>query len=165
MTNHNKTQLTHRGRVTHICVSKLTIIGSDNGLSPGRRQAIIGTNAGVLLIRPLGTNFSAILIRIQPFSIRKMHLKMSSAKWCPICLGPNVLSANNVQMFGIYGIFESNGIFDIITVWFLWYSFIYALHYSKITRMPWRLISSANFVCLFVCFVLFYRQLVHVNNN
>ena len=26
--------LTHWGRVTHICVSKLTIIGSDNGLSP-----------------------------------------------------------------------------------------------------------------------------------
>ena len=29
------------GRVTHICVDKLTIIGSHNGLSPGRRQAII----------------------------------------------------------------------------------------------------------------------------
>ena len=37
--------LTHWGRVTHICVSKLTIIGSDNGLSPDRRQAIIWTNA------------------------------------------------------------------------------------------------------------------------
>ena len=33
--------LTHWGRVTHICVGNLTIIGSDNGLSPGRRQAII----------------------------------------------------------------------------------------------------------------------------
>ena len=33
--------LTHEGRVTHICVGKLTIIGSDNGLAPGRRQAII----------------------------------------------------------------------------------------------------------------------------
>ena len=31
--------LTHWGRVTHICVGKQTIIGSDNGLSPGRRQA------------------------------------------------------------------------------------------------------------------------------
>ena len=39
----------------HICVSDLTSIGSDNGLSPGRRQAIIRTNAGILLIRPLGT--------------------------------------------------------------------------------------------------------------
>ena len=34
----------------HICVGKLTTIGSDNGLSPGRRQAIIQTNAGMLLI-------------------------------------------------------------------------------------------------------------------
>ena len=39
-----------RGRVTHICVGKLTTIGSENGLSPGRRQAIIWTNAGKLLI-------------------------------------------------------------------------------------------------------------------
>ena len=45
--------LTHWGRVMHICVSKLTIIGSDNGLSPGQRQAIIWTNAGLLLTRPL----------------------------------------------------------------------------------------------------------------
>ena len=50
--------LTHWGRVTHICVSKLTIIGSDNGLSPGRCQDIIRTNAGLLLIRPSGTNYS-----------------------------------------------------------------------------------------------------------
>ena len=42
--------LTHWGRVTHICVGKLTIIGSDNGLSPDRRQAIIWTNDGILLI-------------------------------------------------------------------------------------------------------------------
>ena len=48
--------LTHWGRVMHICVSKLTIIGSDNGLSPGRRQAVIWINAGILLIGPLGTN-------------------------------------------------------------------------------------------------------------
>ena len=46
--------LTHWGRVTHICVNKLTTTGSDNGLSPRRRQAIIWTNAGILLIRPLG---------------------------------------------------------------------------------------------------------------
>ena len=48
--------LTHWVRVTDICVSKLTIIGSDNG----RRQAIIWTNAGILLIGPLGTNFRNI---------------------------------------------------------------------------------------------------------
>ena len=54
--------------MTHICVSKLTIIGSDNGLSPNRRQAIIWTNAGLLLIGPLGTNLSEILIEIVTFS-------------------------------------------------------------------------------------------------
>ena len=70
--------------MTHICVSKLTIIASDNGLSPGRRQAIIWTAAGILLIGPLGTNFSEILIGIQTFSFKKIHLKMSSAKWRPL---------------------------------------------------------------------------------
>ena len=57
-------KLTHWGRVTHICVNKLAIISSDNGLSPGRRQAIIWTNVGILLIGPLGPNFSEILIEI-----------------------------------------------------------------------------------------------------
>ena len=73
--------LTHWSRATHICVGELTIIGSDNGLSPGRRQAIIWTNAGILFIRTLGTNFSEILGEIHSFSFSKMQLKMSSAKW------------------------------------------------------------------------------------
>ena len=76
-------RLTHWGRATHICVGKLNTIDSDNGLSPGRRQAIIWTNAGILLIGPLRTNFSEILIGIQIFSFKKMHLKLSSAKWRP----------------------------------------------------------------------------------
>ena len=90
-------ELTHWGRVTHICVSKLTIIGSDNGLSPERRQAIIWNNAGILLIGPLETNFNEILIGIQTFSFKKMHFKMSSAKWRPFCLGLNVLRTNNAE--------------------------------------------------------------------
>ena len=64
-------QLTHWGRATHICFSKLTIIGSDTGLSPGRRQAIIWTNTGILLIGTLGTNFSEILSKICAFHSRK----------------------------------------------------------------------------------------------
>ena len=83
--------LTHWGRVTHICVSNLTIIRSDNGLSPGRCQAIIWTNARILLIGPLGTNFSDILIEILTCSFKKRRLKVSSAKWRPFCLGLNVL--------------------------------------------------------------------------
>ena len=46
--------------VTHISVREIIIIGSDNGLSPGQRQAIIWTNAGILLIGPLVTNFNEI---------------------------------------------------------------------------------------------------------
>ena len=78
---------------TYICLSKLTITDSDNGLMPGRRQAIIRTNAGILLIGHLGINFGEILIGINKFSFRNMHLKMSSAKWRRFCLGPNVLTA------------------------------------------------------------------------
>ena len=84
--------LTHWGRVTHVCISKLTIIGSDNGLSPRWRQAIIWTSAGILLIGLLGTTFSEILIKIQTFPFKKVHLKLSSAKWRPFCLGLNLLT-------------------------------------------------------------------------
>ena len=84
--------LTHLGRVTHICVNKLTIIGSDNGLSPDQRQAISWTNAGLLLIGPLGTNFSEMLIEILTFSVKKMRLKVSSAKWRLFGLGLNELT-------------------------------------------------------------------------
>ena len=79
------------GRVTHICVDKLIIIGCDNGLSPDRRQAIIWTNAGLLSIGPLRKYFSEHLIKTQQFSLKKLHVKMSSAKWRPSCLGLNVL--------------------------------------------------------------------------
>ena len=78
-----------------ICISNLTVIGSDNGLLPGRHQAIICTNAGILLTGTLGTNFIEILSEILTFSLKKMHLKMSSVKWWPFCLGLNVLTALN----------------------------------------------------------------------
>ena len=71
---------------------KLTIIGSYNGLSPDRHQTIIWTNAGFLLIGPLATNFSEILIEILTFSFQKIGLKVSSAKRRPFCLGLNVLT-------------------------------------------------------------------------
>ena len=54
--------------------------GSDTGVSPGRRQAIIWTNAGILLIGPLGTNVSEISIEIHTFSFKEMHLNISSGK-------------------------------------------------------------------------------------
>ena len=50
--------LAHWGRVTHICVSEIIKIGSDDGLSLGRRQAVIWTNAGIVLVWHLRTSFS-----------------------------------------------------------------------------------------------------------
>ena len=76
----------------HICVGKTTIIGSYNGLLPSWHQAIIWTNAGILLTEPLGTNFSEMLIKIHTFLFKKMHFKMSSGKWRPFCLSLNVLT-------------------------------------------------------------------------
>ena len=75
----------------HICLSDLSIIGSDSGLSPGRRQAITWFNVGILLIRHSGTNFSEILTEILTFSFKKTHLKMSSGKCQPFCLDLNVV--------------------------------------------------------------------------
>ena len=72
-----------------MCVSNVIIIDSDNGLVPGRRQA--WTNAGILLIEPLGTNFSEILIEIHTFSFTKMHSKISSVKRRQFRLGLHVI--------------------------------------------------------------------------
>ena len=80
--------------MTHICVCNLTIIGSDNGLSPGQHQAIIWTNAGILLIGPLGTNLSEISIQMQIFSFKKCIWKCClrngshfvSASMCYLCI-------------------------------------------------------------------------------
>ena len=59
----------------HICVNKPTTIGPDNGLSPGRRQGIIWTNDGILLIQTLGTNLGEFLSEIHTFSFKKMYFK------------------------------------------------------------------------------------------
>ena len=72
-----------------ICVSKLTITGSVNGLSRGRRRAIIWTSAGMLLIWPPRTNFIDFLL--SKSFIHEMHLNMSSAEWWPFCLDLNML--------------------------------------------------------------------------
>ena len=72
--------LTHWDRVAHVCLCKPNNMGSDNGLSPGWRQAIIWTNAGIALTRTLATNFGEILGEILTFLFKNMHLKMSSVQ-------------------------------------------------------------------------------------
>ena len=118
----------------HICVSKLTIIGSDNGLLPDRRQAIIWTNAGLLLIGPLGTNFSEILIEILTFPFKKMHLKMSFAKWWPFCLGLNVLTwphYNKARSFTDHQGVEKVGVLiSNMTLW-MWVLYYPVVEYVK----------------------------------
>ena len=65
----------HWGRVTHKCVSKLTLIGSDNGLAPGRHQAIIWTNAILLLTGPLEQTPMKFQSKFIHFQSRKCILK------------------------------------------------------------------------------------------
>ena len=80
-------RLTHWSWVMYICISSLTIISSDNGLLPGQHQAITWTNAGLLSVGLLGTNFSEILNGIVSFSFKKMHLKWCLSKWHTFCAG------------------------------------------------------------------------------
>ena len=77
--------------MTHICVSRLTIIGLGYGLSPERHRAIIWTNVGILLMGPSLTNRRDTLIEILIFPFTTMRLKVSPAKWRPFRLGLNVL--------------------------------------------------------------------------
>ena len=109
--------LTHWGRVTHICVNELTIIGSDDGLSPDRRQAIIWINDGTLLIWPLGTFFNEILIEIKTFSFEKTQLKLSSvvhlSEMASICLGLNVLTALKL-LNGWFRVTDQYNVFTIM---------------------------------------------------
>ena len=134
--------LTHWGLVTHICVGNLTIIGSDNDLSPGRRQAIIWTNAGISLIGPLGTNFSEILIGIQKLSFKKMPLEMSSAKWHLFGLGLNVLILStwtSAMAWCLYGA-KSPAILVITRAWNQYYTWIMHFYTDVYGRYLFRTI-------------------------
>ena len=96
--SHTKIWFFHWGPVTHTYFSKIIIIDSDNGLSPGRRQAIIWTSGGMLLTRTLGIYCGEILIEINTCSFKKMHLTMSTVKWRLFRLGLNELTADAAQI-------------------------------------------------------------------
>ena len=103
--------------MTYICVGTNTIIGSDNGLSPGRRQAIIWTNAWILLIRPLGRNYSETLIENHIFSFKKILFKVSSVKWQPFCLGLNVLKMYlEIILMKYWSLSESQNVNLVLTL-------------------------------------------------
>ena len=72
-------------------------VGSGNGLSPVRRQAITWTNDYLLSIRPIGKKFSDFFfIEIQTFLLTKLHLIMSSAKVAAILSRPQCVIIINV---------------------------------------------------------------------
>ena len=80
-------QLTHWGQATHICVTELVGISSGNGQSPIRHQAINWTNAGIFHIGALEKQFREIFIEIKTFPLKETRLKITSAKWWPLCIG------------------------------------------------------------------------------
>ena len=144
-------QITHWGRVTHICVVELTIIGSDNGLSPERRQAIIWTNAGILLIGPSGTNFTDILIGIKKINSRKctwtcrlrngVHLSRPQCDNWMSCLSPGRWYYL-VCMFGCpLLVIHNSGIRDKMAAIF---QTIYSKAFSWIIMFKFRLIFHWN---------------------
>ena len=97
--------LIHWGRVTHTCVSKLTIIGPDNCLTPDRHQAIIWINSGILLILTLWSNFGEIDIYIFLFWFYYQFSLDSSERFTtfimltslPMGLPYNCLSDNSLR--------------------------------------------------------------------
>ena len=140
----------HWGHVRHICVSKLSITGSDNGLSPGRRQAIIWTNNGILLIESLRTNFHKILIKIYKFSFKKIHFKMLSGKWWLSCPTSMSLQPSYPQWTVWYKtIFGSQNI-----GYQIWYPFMHGL-----PNWPPTLVLS------FTTSLIHGSQLVHLSNG
>ena len=165
--------LTHWGRATHICVGKLTISGSDTGLSPGRCQAIIWINAGILLIGSLGTNFSENLIGTQTFSFKEMHLNMSSAKWRPSYLGLNVLNGSMLVKGGFAGAtihlnhiwLRTDGIFKHTSGW-IWIR----IHFSRKCILCFLCQMSATsfrpyHVLMPSSFILFLFQTIRMQSN
>ena len=111
------TNFTHWGWVTHICVGNLNTISSDNDLSPGRRQAIIWTNAGILFTGPLIISFRKMLLEINTFSFTKMHLKWSSANLAAILFRPQCVK-KHCQFTGVHHLVETKLLDFIDYKWF-----------------------------------------------
>ena len=124
--------LTHRGRVTHICVGYLTIISSDNGLADGRLYTVIWTNAWILLIWRLETNYSEILNAIQTFFTEESTFKnvvcvtLSNSSWsqCVNTFRPE-------QMTNILLVTFSNILYD-------WKFCILILYDQILSRSNWQ---------------------------
>ena len=75
--------------------SKPTIIVSVNGLSPDQPQTIIWAIAGILLIRPLRTNFSEILQWNSKYFIEENTFENVICKMAVILFAPQCVNGWN----------------------------------------------------------------------
>ena len=126
-----------QGRVVHICISKLTNIGSDNVLSSGWRQAIIWTNVRILLVGLKGTNFSEIVIEILSLFFKQMRLRRSSAKLRQLYLGLNVLSLWRIMV-----------VLDYLHVWrtsYIWALWSIQMFTSPLFQITLHLLNTVLF--------------------
>ena len=82
--------MSHSGRLTHICVSKLTLIGSDKAWHLVGTKPLSELMLGYCWLDPQEQN-SAKFNQNSYIIIKKIHLKMSSWYWWPFCLGLNVI--------------------------------------------------------------------------
>ena len=113
--------LTHWGRVTHTCVGNLTIIGPDNGLSPGRHQAIIWTNPGTLMNK-LQWNFNRYSnIFIQENAFENVVCEMASILPQPQCVKLSAVKFKLVELYVEYNVspwvYVEHGIY-VTVPWF-----------------------------------------------
>ena len=131
--------LTHWVPVMNICISKLTIIESDNDLSLGQCQAIIWTNAGILLIQIMGAHFGEILSKLHTVSFKKMHLKLLSGKWHPFLSWLQCVKT------------QQNATNNPLYTWFLRCSILY--FNSSPTGQNGSHFTDDIFRCIFVSFV------------
>ena len=131
----------HGGRIMHICASKLPFTGPDNGLSPSRRQTIIWTNAGILLIRPSATNFCEISIKIKKSFIHDNALL--SAKWRLFCVGLNVWMISIT--FPLISWYYSNGQQDLSSRVIQGVKFnMVVVHVSSIYHGEWNRVLAVH---------------------
>ena len=108
--------LTQRGRVTHICAGKLTIVGSDNCLSPGRRKANIWTGAGILLIGTLRTNFTSNRF-IQENAFKNVMCEMVSNLSRPQCGKHRYQNENNPYICITNHVYHKTGLAGQAQTW------------------------------------------------
>ena len=106
--------------------------------------------SGILSIGPLRTNLSEFFIRIITLSLKKMCLKVSSAKWRPFCLSLNVLPyfpkrASTIIRASYYSyinwttfmliFFKQNWIFAFIyIIFYLWQGKVHLASFWRKTR-------------------------------